>query len=166
MYEPMCIVRWYNTLALCTWPVLVHYGSVINPGRPISCRGGALPCGVQWASRRRAEHERSGGGERGGMHGTPQAAISLLRGVRDRLRGLLRPRHDVPRASVLSGKGGGFCVPKKVLETNKHSRTLLLLVVSFVSLYSTSTPHVVVLNANVLHERESNARSVFQRAPA
>ena len=31
----MCIVRWYNTTAVCTWPVLVHYGIVVNPRRPI-----------------------------------------------------------------------------------------------------------------------------------
>ena len=34
----MCIVRWYNTTALCTWPALVHYpryNVVVNPCRPI-----------------------------------------------------------------------------------------------------------------------------------
>ena len=26
----MCIARWYNTTALCTCPVLVHYGIVVS----------------------------------------------------------------------------------------------------------------------------------------
>ena len=29
----MCIVCWYNTTALCTRPVLVHYGIVVIPCR-------------------------------------------------------------------------------------------------------------------------------------
>ena len=29
----MRVVPWYNTMTLCTCPVLVHYGIVVNPCR-------------------------------------------------------------------------------------------------------------------------------------
>ena len=38
----MCIVRWYNTMAFCTCPLLVHYGIVVNACRPIRAGCGAL----------------------------------------------------------------------------------------------------------------------------
>ena len=38
----MCIVRWYKTMTLRTWPVLVHYIIVVNPYRPIRAVCGAL----------------------------------------------------------------------------------------------------------------------------
>ena len=41
----MCIVRWYNTMSVCIFPVLVHYSIVVNPCRPIRAGCGALACG-------------------------------------------------------------------------------------------------------------------------
>ena len=42
----MCVVRWYNTMTLCVWPVLVHHSVVVNPCRPTEGRGcGALQPG-------------------------------------------------------------------------------------------------------------------------
>ena len=39
----MCIVRRYNTTALCTCPVLVHYSIVVNLCRLITRAGVAEP---------------------------------------------------------------------------------------------------------------------------
>ena len=45
LYNSMCMVCWYNTTALRTWPVLVHYSVVVNPRRPERAGCGSLTLG-------------------------------------------------------------------------------------------------------------------------
>ena len=68
------IVRWYNTMGLCTRPVLVHYSIVVNPCRPIRAGCGALAAGEDSDApegERTAGERTRAGARRGGQGAQP-----------------------------------------------------------------------------------------------
>ena len=112
----MCIVCRYNTTRLCKWPVLVHYGNVVNP-----CRGQSeLP--VSETCRQdddeveagRLVVEQRGGEARDGERLTAPGAVlqqvvhrPICYTRRDAAAGMMRflPEFPVPAACLGVGRG-------------------------------------------------------------